>query len=180
MLAYRNRQLRRTHTVSFAHFTESENVLRALRLIGSMRMSLIRCRRVVVFVISTLCFTAAARVLTFRSTCSGLAYAYIFPMVSRAASKFSRLIMMRATYAVLSTCAIKCERVLTRLWEEEQEDELQGGRNGTKAYHPPPSSGHLLKASVDAVRDDLTASDRHYVHDHHAPAETCWGELLYV
>ncbi len=50
-------------------------ILRALRLMGSMRMSLTRCSSVVEFVISTLCFTAAAKVLTFRSTCSGVAYA---------------------------------------------------------------------------------------------------------
>ena len=41
-----------------------EDVLRALRLTGSMRRSRTRCKSVVEFVISTLCFTAADKDLT--------------------------------------------------------------------------------------------------------------------
>ncbi len=90
--------------------------------------------------------------------------------------------MIRATAdSPFSACLLSSAgRVLTRLRKEEQDEELHGGRDCAKAYHPSPSSGHLLEAGVDSVRDDLTTGDGHDVHDDHASPKTRRGELLDV
>ena len=54
----------RTYSQSLMPLRELKDVLRALRLTGSMRRSRTRCKSVVEFVISTLCFTAADKDLT--------------------------------------------------------------------------------------------------------------------
>lgn len=123
---------------------DERDILSALRLMGSVRISRIRCKRVVEFVIWTLICTAATRVRTcevmgtlaqgicavlytglrtLRSTCSGVANAYIFVMVARAASMSSLRIMIRAIFSRVSVFRTQpthhANSTLTRLREEE-------------------------------------------------------------
>ena len=104
-------------------------------------------------------------------------------MMARAASNFCLLIMIRAGHAT-TTLASLCGRcllnMLTRLWEEEQEDALEAGGNSPKRDHPSPTAMRVCECCVDAVRDDLTSCDRNNVYDDHTTPETRRGELLDV
>ena len=104
-------------------------------------------------------------------------------MIARAASHFCLLIMIRAGHAT-TTLASLCGRcllnMLTRLWEEEQEDALEAGGNSPKRDHPSPSAVRVRERRVNAVRNDLAACDRNNVDDDHTTPETRGGELLDV
>lgn len=69
---------------------------------------------------------------------------------------------------------------LTRLREEEEEEELQTRGYRTKPDHPPPPTVRPLERRVDSVRNDLSASNRDDVQDNHTAPKTRGGEFLDV